>query len=93
MGKILTNHKKVFLKGKQRATYPEFDRDDWAFEEILGGKNSLPLKMSQPVAEPPPCKHMVSKTITRRDFYSVLYRSDGSLYPQVQVHTFEGLPH
>lgn len=38
MGKILTNHKKVFLKGKQRATYPEFDRDDWAFEEILGGK-------------------------------------------------------
>lgn len=54
MGKILTNHKKMFLKGKQRATYPEFDRDDWAFEEILGEKNSLWLKMSQPVAEPPP---------------------------------------
>lgn len=42
---------------------------------------------------PLPGKHMVFKTITRRDFYSVLYRSDGSLYPQVQVHAFEGRPH
>lgn len=49
--------------------------------------------MSQPVAEPLPGKHLVSKTITRHDFYSVLYKSDGSLYPQVQVHTFEGLRH
>lgn len=34
----LTEHTKTFLKGKQRATPPESDRDVWAFEDILREK-------------------------------------------------------
>ena len=47
-----TQHQKIFLKGEQRATHPEFDRDGWALEEIVGEKkDSLWLQDRQPLTE------------------------------------------